>query len=146
MSLTGYWNDLISGQKFGTSDGIAATDAATTAQLAQLNQADLNNGLITQAQYDQMQTDLATQTDSSVQGQNAEITQGLEEGAAQGLANEEKAVSTVTSGVTGVAGGLIGSFLKSLPWWVWLGAAAALFFYLGGGGFLERRARERLSR
>lgn len=38
-----------------------------------------------------------------------------------------------------VTGRAIAESLKTIPWWIWLGAGVALFLYLGGGPWLRKK-------
>lgn len=57
-----------------------------------------------------------------------------QEGANQGL-------NDFWGGIGKALRGLLGIF----PWWLWLLAGAGLFLYLGGGRWLERKARIKLA-
>lgn len=57
-----------------------------------------------------------------------------QEGANQGL-------SDFWGGIASALKGLLGIF----PWWLWLLAGLGVFFYVGGGRWLERKARIKLS-
>ncbi len=59
-------------------------------------------------------------------GAQAGFQEGLEEGYHNVLSAPGKAIGAVGKG----AGELLGGVLKNIPWWAYLGAAAALFFYL----------------
>jgi hypothetical protein len=160
MSLLGRFNDWISGQPAGTSDSIAASDAATTAANDAITLQQLNRGIITQAQYDQEIANGANQASNSVLDQTGQLVDAATTGAVDAAGNPVQvldtgltwegqtagnAISSVTSAATGAAGNVLGKFLAAIPIWVWLAAAAGLFLYLGGGSFLERKARRRLS-
>lgn len=167
MSLLGRFNDLISGQPAGTSDGIAAKDAAADAQLAVLNQqtaqriADTQGDDAAAAYMAQVNADYAAQNDSSVTGQALQIDTGFASGVLDAAANpvdsfsnglqwEGAQVGSIAGQVAGAtANAAKSAFLgtaSKIPWWVWVAGAVAIFVWLGGGGFVERKARRSLSR
>ena len=58
----------------------------------------------------------------------AQIAHGLKEGADN--------ITGAVKGTLNTAGGLV---WNSIPWWVWIVGAAALFFWMGGGALLKGR-------
>jgi len=50
-------------------------------------------------------------------------------------------VSSILNGIKNI----FTSLFSQIPWWVWLLAALALFWWLGGGKYLENKARKALS-
>ena len=157
MSLLGRLNDLISGQPAGTSDGIAATDAAVLAQQQQITADKAAAGDYTPEQLALINADYASQPTNSVTDQAAQIdtafASGLGDAAAHpvdsfanGLAWEGNAAGSVVKTVSsGIGSGLKG-LLGGVPFWLWVVGALALFLWLGGGGFVTRRARGALSK
>jgi hypothetical protein len=64
---------------------------------------------------------------------------GFVEGAAAGLQNVLKAPGQVIGFAGDSASTLLGGILKNIPWWVYLGGAAALFVWMGGLELLRGR-------
>ncbi len=162
MSFFGRLTDLVTGQAAGTTDASAAQGAAADAQLKALDQADLDSGKITQDQYnteisnidDEAYTD--SPTDIAVVTAAAGI-QGAAEAATDPVQVVETGLDWEASTAGTVAGSAVkaasdaaktaaGSFFSKIPWWVYPVVVIGLFLYLGGGGFLERKARARFSR
>lgn len=120
---------------FGVDQANAAAADAATAQLQALNQKQLQEGVMSQSNYDQAQKDIATQ-DSNANNDAAigdAFVQGAQEGLNAELALPGKVVGAVGSG----AGSLLGGILKNIPWWAWLVGAGALFVWMGGLELLE---------
>lgn len=160
MSLLGKLNDWITGQPSGTTDQIAATDAQTNAQLQALNDQQLASGLITQSQYDTMTADVNNEPGTSAADQLAGSAGALVSGAGQAAENPGQVLQTgltwegqqaanvaagVTSGASNALGRTLGGIFKNLSLTAWIVIAVVLFLWLGGGGFLERKARAKLS-
>ena len=111
-------------------------DAAT----ASLDQQLLEQGLWTQDQYDQAVANIAAGNAATGAGDvvgsvTAEAQAGLQEGVQNVLTAPGKVVGAVGSG----ASTLLWGILKSIPWWVWLAAAGALFIWMGGLELLRGR-------
>lgn len=89
------------------------------------------------ASIDMAAGNASTGADNVVGSVNSEAIAGAQ----QGLHN----VLAVPGQVIGAAGSLSGELLwqtiKRIPWWVWLGAAAALFIWLGGLSLLRGRLK-----
>lgn len=140
--------DILNGVKPGTTNaGIAAGNAAETEvqtgtnpvtgdTIDNSNQDLLDEGAITQAQYDQTVADYnESQSDDTVDTVENTFNQAL----STELQNPIGTLwGEVTSGLKNVLG--------QIPVSLWLVIAVGVFLWLGGGGFVERRARERLSR
>lgn len=125
------------------------------AQLAAMNQEAMTTGRISQETYNETVEHLAEQvalTESIDEDLNAATIEGL----IQGYQNELAVLQAIpeyagrltgdvlgaaTRGVTRGAGSILGGFFGALPWWVWVGGAAAVFVYFGGHRYVERRAR-----
>ncbi len=125
MSFWGDFNDLTSGQPLGTTDAGQAAGDAAEAQIKALNDQQLAAGEITPQEYAQMQQDFATSDAANVGNVSAQAQQAFDQ-------SIQDTVSGVTKGVTGTVWDVIGSFLKSLPLWLWVVVAGALFVWLGG--------------
>jgi hypothetical protein len=113
-------------------------------QMAAVNQELVDQGYWTQAQLDQANADIAQgNADAGTNDVVATVDQAAAQGAAEGLHNvltlPGQAIGAVGSG----AGTVLGSILKHIPWWVWLGLAFLVFVWLGGlvmlKGSLARR-------
>ena len=140
MSLGGYFDDIVQGTPWGTSDAQTAAGNAATDQLAQMNAAKLANGTWTQAQFNQAQNDLLTQNqadaatmalalaDATVAQSNGQdpthvnLTGEIGGAAAQSIGN------TLSKWTTNPLGSLFGA----VPWQLWLIGGAFAFVYLGG--------------
>lgn len=106
-------------------DQLTADGAASDAKLAALNQAALDRGAITQAEYDQSSANLAKSDSSAYSGQMADA---FGEGWKDGYNAETNGIK---SALNSVAGGVTGFVWKSIPWWIWLGAALFGLWYFG---------------
>jgi hypothetical protein len=126
------------------------------AQLAALNEEAHTKGTIDEATYQKTVEHLATQI-AATQGIPADINSGYVEGALAGykadlavLEGIPKYAGRITGDVLGAVlsgtGSGLGAIFGSVPWWVWIGGALALFFYLGGGKAVEFQARRRIAR
>lgn len=154
MSLQGLWNDLLSMQKPGTSDAEAARGAAADAQI-QANQQQTIQNLTNSGDYTpdqiaviqaQMNQDDSTQAETDLNTQTSQITQGFQEGLAQGYHNELNVVGGAVKGGSNILGDLLKKIFGNIPIWLYLLAAVAFFFYLGGGGWGTRKARRYFSK
>ena len=140
----GLWTSFMS---VVTGTDLAAEQAksdAADAQLSQVNQQALDAGLVTQAVYDQSQADIAAGNastgDNNVIGAvDAEAQAGLADGLNNVLTAPGKLVGAVGSGASTLLWGII----KSIPWWVYLAGAAALFVWMGGLEMIEGRLGKR---
>lgn len=74
-----------------------------------------------------------------LENQDAAAWEGAKEGAAEGLQNVLDAPGQAVGLVGQGAGTLLGGVLKNIPWWVYVGAAAALFVWMGGLSLLRGR-------
>jgi len=126
------------------------------AQLARMNEEAHTKGTIDEATYQKTVEHLATQI-AATQGIPADINSGYVEGALAGykadlavLEGIPKYAGRITGDVLGAVlsgtGSGLGAIFGSVPWWVWIGGALALFFYLGGGKAVEFQARQRIAR
>lgn len=75
----------------------------------------------------------------------ADIDASLDRAADEGLTEGAGNVTGFVGGVFGVFGKAIGAVLKGVPLWLWALALVGVFVYLGGGGFLSRKARKALA-
>ena len=64
-------------------------------------------------------------------------------GAAQGLNNVLSAPGKVVGALGSGANTLLGGILKNIPWWVYVGGAAAIFVWMGGLSLLKGRLARR---
>lgn len=119
----GWWTDIISGQKLGSSAAAQAASDAADAKLSELNQAQLDDGSITQAQYDVMQADVA----AGAVDVNGQIAGAFNEGLKDGLNNELAVVKNP-----------IGFAWSTIPISYWIIGAVALLWWLGGFTWLKR--------
>ena len=125
-------------------DAEQARSDAADAQTAALNQKLLEQGLWTQTQYDQAQADIAAGNASTGAGDvvgsvTAEGQAGFEEAANNLLKVPGDAVGLVGGGLSQALWGIV----KNIPWWVWIGGAAALFVWMGGLSLLRGRLAHR---
>ncbi len=74
-----------------------------------------------------------------LESQDAAAAAGFVEGAKEGLQNVLEAPGKAVDAVGGGLTTLVGGILKGVPWWLWLVAGAALFFYMGGATLLRGR-------
>lgn len=91
----------------------------------------------TPAQYETAQEHwVAGQTGDVV----AQVDQAFEEGWDEGKDN-------ISSGIKGTLNKVVADPIKALlgglPWWLWLGAGLAVFFYFGGAGWLKKQMEKR---
>src|SRR5260221_6725733 len=92
MSLGGYFNDLVTGNSFGSSDAATAAGNAATDQLMQLDQqkaqSDLDNNVISQDQYNAIiakeRADFLTQNQADAETNAQALDQANQELAAGG--------------------------------------------------------------
>jgi hypothetical protein len=143
MSL---WNSFVSWVSGHDAANQAAGDAADAAN-QQINQQLLEQGLLTQAQYDQtvqdfQQGNASTGTDNPQQAIAGEFNAGLQEGVQNVLNAPGKVVGAVGQG----AGQVLWGIVKAIPWWVWIGGLAALFVWMGGLELLGDQLKGRLAR
>jgi len=130
--------------------------AQLDAQLAAMNEQARAKGTIDDATYNKTVEHLAAQI-RATHDIPADINAGYVEGVLAGYRNDlavlegiPKYAGKITGDVLGAVlsgtGSGLGSILGAIPWWVWLGGALALFFYLGGGKAVEYQARSRIAR
>jgi len=120
---------------------------ALDAQLNALNEQAHTTGHIDQATYQATVQHLASQIEAT-QEIPSEIDSAYVQGALEGYHDELAVLESipeyagkitgdvlgaVTRGVSAGVGAAGKGILGNLPWWVWVGGAAALFFYFGGG-------------
>lgn len=152
MSLGGYFDDLLTGQPLGTTDkanasGNAALQAINTGsaidpttgadiEVPDNNQYLVDSGVWTPAQGAAATADINTTIADSDPSQ---VTTAFTSALGSELSNPIGSLwSTWTAWLK--------SFLGTIPVTLWIVIIIAIFLWLGGGGFVERRARERLSR
>jgi hypothetical protein len=70
------------------------------------------------------------------------VTTEAEAGLKDGLNNVLNAPGKLLGDVTGGAGQVLWGILKAIPWWMWLGAAFALFVWMGGIELLKGRLKK----
>jgi hypothetical protein len=139
----GLWNWIVT-QTTGVDPSAeqARSDAADAAN-ATIDQQLVDQGTWTQAQYDQAQADTAAGNlstgDNNVIGA---IDQAGTEGLQQGLNNVLNAPGAVVGAVGGGASQLLWGIIKSIPWWVWLVGAGAIFVWMGGLELLKGRLKK----
>ena len=106
------------------------------AKLQAINATDYQRGLWDATQYAQVQNNEQTGATGDVAAQvGSEFQAGLQDG----LNNELSLPGKVVGAVSGGAGQLLWGILKNIPWWLWLGAAGALFVWMGGLALLWGR-------
>jgi hypothetical protein len=139
----GLWNWIVT-QTTGI-DPAAEQQRSDTADAAtaQLDQQALESGTWTQAQYDAAMADIGTGNASTGAGDvmgsiDSEAVAGLKEGLNNVLTAPGKVVGAVGSGASTLLWGII----KSIPWWVYLGAAVALFIWMGGLELIQGRLKK----
>lgn len=129
------WSDYFLPDGSLGADDQAALYAKTQADLNRKLLERQRNGTISVEQSDRYS--LAAK--DTLEDQNAAALAGAAEGAAEGLSNvlnfPGKVVDTAGKGLSQIVGGI----LKGVPWWLWLVAAGALFFYMGGAALLRGR-------
>ena len=116
--------------------GVDADNAARAAEAdairAKLNQQKFERGEWTAQQFQAVQAQWAASQFSP----NDQMYEAAYEGLKEGADNITGAVTGAVKGTLNTAGELV---WKSIPWWVWIVGAAALFFYMGGGALLKGR-------
>lgn len=147
MSLFGWINDAASGNASGTADQQAADIAALQAKLKAQDDARLASGDITPDQYALLVDQPAlTQSDApNTLGAAASIVGAGAAGAAGALLTPGATFGAGSNWLANWIKTQLVAWLKQIPWYVWLAGAVGLFFWLGGGGFLTRAARRKLS-
>jgi hypothetical protein len=135
----GLWNSFWTAVSGYDAANQAAGDAADAKNQA-INQQLLEDGMLTQDQYDQSVQDYqtgnaSTGTDNPQAAIGAAATEGVKEGANNVLTAPGKVVGGVGQGLSTLLGGI----LKNIPWWAWLVAAGALFVWMGGLELLRGR-------
>jgi hypothetical protein len=138
------------GENAQTQEEADAHLAAQQAELSAKQQQRIAEGTLTQEQADANNATALSQTTSS-EALGAAL--GAAEGSVELVTNPTQwAADTRTGAVmagdaaasavtfsTDIFGTIVGKFLKSIPWWVWLAAAAALFVWMGGLTLLKGR-------
>ncbi|HEV2391073.1 MAG TPA: hypothetical protein VG146_01785 [Verrucomicrobiae bacterium] len=113
---------------------------ALDAQINNVNQALQTAGYVPPGYAEQAAADIAAGDNSTGAG---DVVQSVDSefvaGAKQGLDNVLTAPGKVVGAVGSGASTLLGGIIKAIPWWVWLGAAAALFVWMGGLELLKGR-------
>ena len=139
----GLWNWIVT-QATGVDPAAeqARSDTAN-AKLTASNQVLVDNGTWTQAQGDAANADIAkgdaSTGDDNVMGAiDAEAVAGLKDG----LNNILNAPGNATNALGKSLSQMLWGIIKSIPWWVWVGAAAALFVWMGGLELLKGRLKK----
>jgi len=137
-----------------------ATSDSLDAQLAKLNDEARATGKIDQSTYDQTVAHIAQQV-ADTAAQPEQINQAFVDGVVEGYQNELKVLesvpqyagkisgdvlSAVTKGTVSGVGSILGGVFGNIPWWMWVGGVAALFFYFGGGAVVSHQARKRIGK
>ena len=78
-----------------------------------------------------------TQNEDVGAAAQAGFVEGLKEGADNVLTAPGKLVSAATQAANEAATGVVYGFFKNLPWWIYFGAAVALFIWMGGLALLK---------
>ena len=139
--------DWLTGYDSANADAAAAADA----QLQQLNAKDYAPGgsaydavLAQQGQpaadalLNTVATDYSTQAPIGTDAQRASIDQAFTDS----LANSAK---NIVGTPLGILWAEIKALLKAVPWWVWIIILIVPFAWLGGFGFLSRKARKKFA-
>jgi multidrug efflux pump subunit AcrA (membrane-fusion protein) len=136
----GLWNWVVT-QATGVDPAAEqARSNAADAGNAAIDQQLLEQGTWTQAQYDQAQADMAAgNLSTGVNDVAGSINQAAEQGLMEGVNNVLTAPGKAVGAVGSGASTLLGGILKNIPWWVYLGAAVALFIWMGGLSLLRGR-------
>jgi hypothetical protein len=71
--------------------------------------------------------------------QDLAAVEGFGEGLQEGWDNVLDAPGKAVGAIGDSAGTLLGGILKNVPWWAYIAAAAALFFWMGGAALLRGR-------
>ena len=112
--------------------GVDADNAARAAEAdatrARLNAEKFERGEWNAQQYQAVQANWAASQFSPNDQMYEAAYDGLKEGADN--------ITGAVKGPLNTAGGLV---WNSIPWWVWIVGAAALFFWMGGGALLKGR-------
>jgi hypothetical protein len=141
----GLWSSLVSWVSGEDTANEAAGNAADVANQA-INQKLLEQGLLTQAQYDSTVQDFAQgNADTGTANPQAAITGEFDAGLAQGANNILSAPGKVVGAVGDASGSLLWGILKAIPWWVWIGGLVALFVWMGGLALLRGQLKGRLA-
>jgi len=136
--------------------GLQSEGAQLDAQLQAMNEEAHAKGTIDQTTYNKTVEHLATQI-AATHDIPADINAGYVEGALAGYKSDlavlegiPKYAGRITGDVLGAVlsgtGSGLGAIFGSVPLWVWIGGAIALFVYLGGGKAVEFQARKRIAR
>jgi hypothetical protein len=92
---------------------------------------------------EQVAADQAYVSGIQLEDTDAGAAQGFKEGLQEGFNN----VLSAPGKAVGFAGDSLGSalwgILKNIPWWLYIGAAAAVFLYFGGAALLARKLIKR---
>ena len=125
---------------YGT-DALQKQSDTLTKQTMALNQSRVDSGVYDPS-YMTIYNQHLTQNTPDTLGSDAvsvhdQITSEFNAGLAQGANN-------VSSGISGFFNAIVApikAVLKGLPWWIWVAGLLVLFLWLGGGKWLERKAR-----
>jgi hypothetical protein len=149
------WSDIFTGDHMTTSEqeaNLARIQQLQAQRLAARQQA----GTIDQAKADFYQQDQSVTLDS----QNAAAALGAISGATELVTNPsqwltdtkeggkmvgsavDKGMKSLSKWTDNLAWGAFKKALSWIPWWAYLAGAAWLFWWLGGGLWLERKARK----
>jgi hypothetical protein len=113
---------------FGVDAENAARAEQADATLARLNREKFDSGDWSAEQYQAVETRRL----AAVFNPDQEIQQSFEAGWNEGLANEKALIKDTINGVGGFVWG-------SIPWWVYIVGAVALFLWMGGATLLKGR-------
>jgi hypothetical protein len=125
MSLLPDW---LTGYDSDNADAAAAADAESR----RINALNRDRGRLSEAAYEQTQRDFQTQEPIGQAAQRAAIDKAFTDE----LADRAKGIFKTP---LDVAWETILAILKAVPWFVWLGAAVAIFLWLGWGKWLLRK-------
>lgn len=125
---------------YGT-DALQKQSDSLTGQTTALNQARVDAGIYDPSYMDVYNKHLMINTPDTL-GSDAvsvhdQVSGAFYEGLAQGSSN----VSSAIGGFFNALLKPIGAVLRGVPWWIWAALLVALFLWLGGGKWLERKAR-----
>lgn len=161
MSFSGFFNDLITLQKPGSTDAAQNLSNELDAKILKSNQDLVDRQVWTQAQADAAAVDLGVNNslqsvDAQTQAQAADGILGYQPldvaaqeqaVAAQSIKDSVDATASGISKATNwTASSLLGFIWKAVPWWLWVGAAIAAFFYFGGGIILRAEAKKQFGK
>jgi hypothetical protein len=160
QGVGGFWSKIESWFTGYDVDELQKQSAELDAKLAALNQEAKDTGKIDEDTYNATVDHLAEQI-TATQNIPADIDHAWVEGALEGYKNELQVLESIPEYAGRISGDVLGAITKgvttglgaagkgvlgNLPWWVWVGGVAFLFFYFGGGQVVKYQVGRRVRR